>query len=360
MDERKQTCTEINNQAPGYKTKSSKKGCLIISLITVSVMLCSFFFFIFIIIALLFSSDISTNLSSDTQLKETYISGRRNSGNKIALISIEGIILSNDSSWGKTANMKTIRDQLKEAGRDENIEAVLLYINSPGGEITATDILHHNIEELRLIKPVVALLGTTAASGGYYAAVASDYIIANHFTTTGSIGVIINSYNYYNLLQKIGVLDEVYKSKEMKDILNPARPRTKGEKIIIQSLIDESYNRFVEVVSDGRIDKNKKLTIDYIKNSIIGDGRIFSGSQALKLGLIDQTGYYEDAVDKTAALAHLKQDDFQVISYQKQISLSDIFQKFVTRAHTVTVEVPAITQFSVLDPGKLYYLYRKM
>ena len=145
----------------------------------------------------------------------------------------------------------------------------------------------------------------------------------------------------------------------MKDILNPARPRTKGEKIIIQSLINESYNEFVEVVSEGRIGKNKKLTAEYIKNSDIGDGRIFSGSQALKLGLIDQLGYFEDAVKKTAELAQLKNNDYQLISYQKQLSLSDIFQKFMTKTRSITVDIPAIKQFNMLDPGKLYYLYRE-
>ena len=349
---------ERKQQASPLPKKSSKKGCLIIFLATLTIFLCIFFFFIFSIIALLFSSNFSTGINSDTQLKQIYISGTKKSPNKIALISINGIILDNDSSWGKTANMNTICDQLKEAARDKNIKAVLLYINSPGGEITATDIIHHNIEKVKQKKPVIALLGTLAASGGYYAAVASNYIIANHYTTTGSIGVIINSYNYYNLLQKIGIQDEVYKSKEMKDILNPARPRTKAEKIIIQSLINESYDGFVKVVSKGRINKNKKLTVEYIKNSDIGDGRIFSGTQALKLGLIDSLGYFDDALNKTAEVAYLKKNDYQLISYQKQLSFSDIFSKFITKAHTVTVEIPAIKQFNMLDPGKLYYLYK--
>jgi protease IV len=359
MNESNYKTTENNQQASTPPKKSSKKGCLIIFLVTVIVILCSFFFFIFLIVALLFSSDISANLNTDTQLKQMYISGSKNAQNKIALITINGIILDNNSSWGKTANMNAICDQLKEAARDKKIKAVLLYINSPGGEITATDIIHHNIEKVRNKKPVIALLGSLAASGGYYAAVASNYIIANHYTTTGSIGVIINSYNYYDLLQKIGIHDEVYKSKELKDLLNPARPRTKVEKVIIQSLINESYDGFVKVVSKGRIDKNKKLTVEYIKNSNIGDGRIFSGTQALKLGLIDQLGYFDDAVNKTAELAHLKKNDFQLIAYQRQLSLSDIFQKFVTKANTVTVEIPAIKQFNILDSGKLYYLYKE-
>ena len=213
MDEPEKIVSERIPQIPVQHKGSSKKGCLIISLVISAVILCCFFFFIFIIVTLLFSSDYSANLSSDPQLKQIHISGKKNSQNKIAMISIEGIILDNDSSWGKTANMKTIRDQLKEAASDKKIKAVLLYINSPGGEITATDILHHNIEKVNQIKPLVAMLGTVAASGGYYTAVASDYIIANHFTTTGSIGVIINNFNYYNLLLKIGVQDEVYKSK---------------------------------------------------------------------------------------------------------------------------------------------------
>ena len=354
--------TENKTGEKEQQKKSSKKGCFIVFLVSAIVMICGFSFFMFLIIALLFSPGLllSNTIGSNAPLKQTHISGRKESPNKIAVISIDGVILDNDSSWGNTVKMKTIRSQLKEAIQNEEIKAVLLYINSPGGEITATDIIHHHIKKLKQKKPVVALLGTIAASGGYYTAAAADYIIANRLTITGSIGVIINNYNYYNLLKKIGVQDEVYKSREMKDILNPARPRTKSEKIIIQSLINESYDEFVKVVSDGRSDKNKKLTVDYIKNSDIGDGRIFSGSQALKLGLIDQLGYFDDALNKTVSLAHLKKNDYQVISFHKQVSFSEILQKFAAQASTITVKIPAIAQLNMLDPGKLYYLYKEI
>ena len=108
----------------------------------------------------------------------------------------------------------------------------------------------------------------------------------------------------------------------------------------------------------GRIDKNKELTVNYIKNSKIGDGRIFSGSQALELGLIDQLGYFDDAVKKAANLSNLVKNDYQIVSYQKQFTLSDIFQKFTTKPYSIMVEIPLITQLNMLESGKLYYLYR--
>ena len=145
-------------QTPSPQKSSSNKGCLI-SLVIVAIVVCCFFFFIILIIVLLFSANISSGLHSETQLKQTYISGVKSSKNKIALISINGIIQANDYSWGQTANMKTIRDQLKEAARDREVKAVLLYINSPGGEITATDILHYNIEKLKKTKPVILVGG---------------------------------------------------------------------------------------------------------------------------------------------------------------------------------------------------------
>ena len=342
--------------------KNSKKGCLIVFLIFACAFFCVVILVILLIAGAIFSSSFNLSkqtVSSEPSLKQIYVSGSKNTKNKIALINIEGIILESKSSWGRTVDIKDILNQIKAALKDDTIKAVLLNINSPGGEITATDIVHHNIEKLKSRKPVIALLGPVAASGGYYIAVASDYIIANRLTTTGSIGVIINSFNYFNLLQKIGVQDEVYKSKEMKDILNPARPRTKAEEAILQTLVDESYNEFVQIVSQGRIDKNKNLTPEYIKESIIGDGRIFSGAQALKLGLVDQLGYYQDAVLKAAEASDLKERKYQVITFEKKFTLFDIFSRFMTEANSVTVEIPAIKQLNLLEPGRLYYLYRE-
>ncbi len=351
-----------NRSGTTASTKNSKKGCFIVFFIFACIVLCGFILILLFILGIIFSSSLKLSqqtVSSEQSLKQIYVSGQKNAKDKIALINIEGIILDSKSSWSKTADIKNIIDQIKTASHDNKIKAVLLSINSPGGEITATDIVHHCIEELKQKKPTVALLGPVAASGGYYIAVASDYIIANRFTTTGSIGVIINSYNYFDLLQKIGVKDEVYKSKEMKDILNPARPRTKAEETIIQALINESYNEFVQIVSKGRIDKDKRLTPKYIKESKIGDGRIFSGTQALELGLIDQLGYFHDAVNKTAEIAGLKESNYQVISYEKQFTFFDVFSRFLTKANSVTVEIPAIKQFNLLESGKLYYLYKE-
>ena len=254
MNDSEEKINEIDYRTSEQQKNKSRKGCLIIVLIAVTIILCSFFFLIFFVITLFFSSDISfsdTAFRTKTSLKQIYVSGNKDSQNKIAVIYINGIIQNNGFSWGKTANVKELTAQIKEVAKDKKIKAVIFCIDSPGGEATVIDILHHNMEKVRKKKPVVALLGAIAASGGYYIAVASDCIIANRLTTTGNIGTIINNCNYYKLFEKIGVQDEVYKSKEMKDILNPARPRTKNEEVIIQALINESYNDFVSIVSKG-------------------------------------------------------------------------------------------------------------
>jgi len=345
-------------KCPNHNREPKKRGCLIIFIIIILIGIFTAVVLVFIVFSLLFSTILTNDSSSNKhQLKQIYKSGNIHSNNKIALIYIKGIIQNSDTTWNKAANINDISQQLEESENDPDIKAIILYINTPGGEITATDILHHNIEKVKLKKPVIAIMDSIATSGGYYVAVASDYIIANRLTITGSIGVIINSYNIYDLLKKVGINDEVYKSKKMKDILNPARPRTKEEKTIIQALISESYLEFVKIVSQGRIDKAPKLTVKYIQNSIIGDGRIFSGAQAYKLGLIDELGYFQNAVDKAIDLAKLSKNDYKLISYKKQLSFSDILQKFTSNINKINVEIPIIKQYSKIESGKLYYIY---
>jgi protease IV len=297
--------------------------------------------------------------SPSNSFTQTYYSGNNQAKNKIALIKINGIIMEGDTNpWSSTANANNICKKLTATASDKNIKAVIIEIDSPGGEITATDKIYHYVQKIKKAnKPVIAILESVAASGGYYVAAGADYIIANRLTTTGSIGVLVNTFNFHKLLKKIGISDEVYKSKEMKDFLNPARPRTIAEKKIIQTLVNESYNEFVNIVSKGRISKNSKLTPQYIKSSKIGDGRIFSGSQALKLGLIDKLGYLETAEKKAVKMAHLENESYKIITYKENLSLADIFQKFMLENFSLKVNIPGITQYDSIKLGKFYYLY---
>ena len=297
-------------------------------------------------------------LASSNTFDEAFHSGDSKSTKKIALIKINGVILGGNATWSTTANADIICDKLSLAAKDKNVKAVILDIDSPGGEITATDKVYHYIQKIRETnKPVIALLNSVAASGGYYVAAGSDYIIANRLTTTGSIGVLVNTLNFYKLLEKIGISDEIYKSKEMKDLLNPARPRTLAEKKIIQNLVNESYDEFVEIVSKGRISKNPKLTTKYIKNSEIGDGRIFSGRQAFKLGLVDKLGYFESAEKEAAKMSGLKASQYKIVTYNENISLVDFLQKFMLENFSIKVNVSGLSQYSNIETGKFYYLY---
>lgn len=278
---------------------------------------------------------------------------------KIALIRIEGIISNTeDSWWDATTNANNISDQLYNAENNPSIKAVILYIDSPGGEITAVEKIHHHIKNIeKKGKKVIALMDSIAASGGYYISAGCDKIIAGKLTITGSIGVIIDSYKYYNLLNKIGVQDEIYKTGEFKDLLNPARPSTPKEQELIKNMLNESYEDFIQVVSMGRKNQNKNLTVEYIKNSIVGDGRVFSGQEALVMGLVDRLGYYSDAVDEAIHLAKLDKKNVQIISYESKVGISDIINRLLYKKFKINLEIPGVNRNAHVKPGSLYFLY---
>jgi len=303
------------------------------------------------------NNEFSTFLSTGESFNEKFISGNSSSKNKIAVIDIKGVITGNDSAWGtKIANSDRIVSELKQAAADDDVVAVILKLNTPGGEVTAADDIYHQIKKLKKTtgKPVVASMGALAASGGVYIAVAADYIIANKLTTTGSIGVIIQTYNYTELLKKIGVNAETYTSGPMKDLLNGARPRTEDEKQIINKLIKEVYMDFARNVADGR----PKISLEMITNTSLGDGRIFSGRQALENGLVDQLGHFDDAVEKSLEMAKINGEDYQVISYRKPMSFSEIFANISAENRKINLNIIPNNGIRSEFPenGKLYLL----
>jgi len=274
------------------------------------------------------------------------------------LIRIEGIILNSEDRWNAIANANYISDQLYSAENDPFVKAVILYIDSPGGEITAVEKIYHHIKNIKVKgKKTIALMDSIAASGGYYISAGCDKVIAGKLTITGSIGVIIDSYKYYNLLNKIGVQDEVYKTGEFKDFLNPARPSTLKEQELVKSMLNESYEDFIQVVSTGRINQNRNLTVEYIKKSIVGDGRIFSGQEALVLGLVDRLGYYSDAVDEAIQLTKLDKNNVQIISYEGKIGIGDLLNRLLYKNFRINLEIPGINRNAHIKSGSLYFLY---
>jgi protease-4 len=344
-----QSTSRFNEQPP-----KSGGGCLKAFLILSGVGIIFAFIGTCLIVVLALIGAVSQNPSTSKHFMEEYVSGDKGSINKIVVIDINGIILSGDGSPMYTvADSTSICEQLDTAQKDPAIKAVILRLNTPGGEVTASDVIHHKVLELRAGGiPVIASMEAVAASGGYYVAVGCDHIIANRLTMTGSVGVIAHTYNYHQLLNKIGIQSEVYKSGDMKDMLNGGRPRNEEEKAVMQGLIDDTYNEFVEIVASGR----KDLTVEQIKDSIIGDGRVFHGDQALELKMIDQLGYFEDAEKKAAELAGIGKN-YKLIRYQQPFSFSQLFRQVQAPTKNIKIEFPGNTNQSAgLESGRMYFL----
>jgi protease-4 len=187
---------------------------------------------------------------------------------------------------------------------------VVLRINSPGGTVTASDILYHEITRFKMRRkiPVVASILDVGASGGYYVALAADRIVAHPTTVTGSIGVLMLTVNASGLLEKIGVSANYVKSGEFKDMGSPFRAIRPEERALFQDLIDRFYGRFVELVA-----RSRKL--DEARVRSIADGRVHTAAEAIQLGLVDQIGYLEDAIDAAKTAAGVT--DASIVSYHR-------------------------------------------
>ncbi len=218
---------------------------------------------------------------------------------KILLVDLDGVISFKDETDGlklksRPSKVSFFREALLKAEADSDIAGVIVRINSPGGTVSASDTIYHEImrfKEKRRI-PVHAYIMELGASGGYYVAAASDRIIASPTAIAGSIGVIAMKFNIEGLLSKIGVSDETYKSGPKKDFWSPFRPSTAEEKKMLQDIIDKLYARFVEVVYANR---KKLLTEGEVRT--LADGRILTAGEALDARLIDQVAYLDETID---------------------------------------------------------------
>ena len=208
------------------------------------------------------------------------------SNDKIAVISIEGVLTSSED---------TIR-QFKQYEEDEDVKALVLRIDSPGGTVVAAQEIYAEIRKLREHKVVLTSMGNVAASGGYYVASATEEIVANPGTLTGSIGVISEYPNIEELMKRVGLRSEVMKSGRFKDLGNPTREMTEEERQLLQDIIDNIHNQFIRDVALGR-----GRTVEEIEP--LADGRVFTGEQAKENGLVDRLGNFQDALDRAAELA---------------------------------------------------------
>lgn len=226
-------------------------------------------------------------------------------GPKVGVIRIEGVISSSSGGdvWGVSgSSLEEVRKALKEAAKREDIKAVVIRLDSPGGTVPAAQEISREIGMIkRKNKPVVASMGDVAASGAYWVACSCDEIMANPGTITGSIGVIMELMNYQELLNKLGVRTEVIKSGEFKDIGSATREMNSYEKKLLEEMVRDSYEQFALAVKEGR-----KGKLDENKLNEILDGRVFTGRQAQKVGLVDKIGGLSDAVALAAKMAGIK------------------------------------------------------
>jgi protease-4 len=284
---------------------------------------------------------------------------------KIALIEIDGIITSGVADQSGYNMVDVVKAQLKRAEEDSRVRAVLLKVDSPGGEVLASDEISQAITEFqdRTRKAVVASMGSLAASGGYYVSVPCRWIVANELTITGSIGVIMNSWNYRGLMDKVGIQPQTYKSGRFKDMLSGSRPPeeiTAEERQMMQSLIDETFTKFKSVVRAGRERANDKNQTGKEQGRQLSagweeyaDGRVLSGSEAFRLGFVDELGGFETAVDRTKQLAGISSAN--LIQYQLHYDFADLLRIFgQSGAKSIRVEVGL--EAPKLQAGKMYFL----
>ena len=234
---------------------------------------------------------------------------------KIGVVEIKGVIMES----------KPIVDQLIKFKKSRSVRGIVLRIDSPGGGVAPAQEIYEEVGKIKREKKVVASIESVGASGGYYIACAADRIVANPGTITGSIGVITEFVNVEQLLQKIGLKSFVIKSGKHKDIMSPTREPTEEDKKILQEVIDNIHNQFIDAVADGRkLDREKVVEI--------ADGRIFSGQQARDLGLVDSLGNFQDAVALAAQLAGIEGEPSIVYAEKKKPSLLDFFvQEAISR-----------------------------
>jgi protease-4 len=280
--------------------------------------------------------------------EERYVEGEEDAKDKIAVIYVTGIISSAQDGYSTEEGMVgDIEDQLQQAVDDKRVKAIILRIDSPGGEVVASDTIYQAVVAAREKKPVVANINTMGASGAYYVAVGADYIVANELSITGSIGVIMESFTVSGLADKIGVKFYTFKSGKYKDIMNPTREPTEDEKALVQGMVMEVYDKFVGIVAEER-----DMKVDDLKNGL-ADGRILSGKQALADGFVDGLGYFDDAIDKAEELASIKRA--RVIRYVEPFSLRNLF-RFMGSNDKAKIQIQLTPNEFKLQTGRMYFL----
>jgi protease IV len=304
-----------------------------------------------LLVLLLYVSGTADYYDTTGNITEKYVSGSKTASDKVAIVSIEGVIMEGQGF---------VKHQIDRIREDKNVKAVVVRVDSPGGTVTGSDYIYHHLNKLREEKgiPVVVSMGSVAASGGYYVSMAvgdqEKAIYAEPTTTTGSIGVIIPHYNISGLLKNYHVEDDSIASHERKQMLTMTREMPPEHREIIQSYVNESFDRFKEIVKSGRPAFREEPT----KLEALATGEIFSARKAKESGLVDEIGFLEDAVDRAMELANLSSKKTRVVKYKRPAALFDfgdlgaaqarrgeldmLFELSSPKAYYISTTLPAI------------------
>ena len=248
-------------------------------------------------------------------LQEVVLSGE--GPDKILLVEISGVLTSAkpsgvlDRLFDRLSLPARFKEELTKAADDEDVKAIVFRINTPGGTVAASDIVHHEIQELKKTReiPIIASIMDLGTSGGYYVAMAADRVVAHPSSVTGSLGVIMLTLNASGLMEKIGVRADAVMSGPHKDMGSPFRTMTAQDRAIFQGVIDSFYDRFLRVIEQGR----PNLKPETIRQ--LADGRIYSATQAKDYGLVDVIGYLDDALELAKKEAGI--EEARVVMYQR-------------------------------------------
>jgi protease-4 len=315
--------------APAPKPRKSR-GWMIVALLLLCLLGISVLFNIGQLFSGLSNIPTARHQLGGPRLQEVLIEDN-SAASKIAVVPIEGIITGDPIDGTGYSMVDVVEAQLNRAERDHRVKAVILRVNSPGGEVLASDEIAAAIREFQESsdKPVIVSMGNLAASGGYYVSAPGRWIVANELTITGSIGVIMSGLNYRGLMDKVGLEPQVYKSGRFKDMLSGARKPgeiPEEERKMVQALIDEVYAKFTNVVAEGRAEAHDENGTDgkaLIKNwHEFADGRVFSGSDALKYGFVDELGDFDVAVERAREIADI--GDANIVEYRRLVEFGDL------------------------------------
>ena len=282
----------------------------------------------------------------EDRVREKTISGQLTAPDKVAVISIDGVLIEAEGFFKR---------QIEHARKDQSVKAVVVRVESPGGTIAASDELYHLLRRLAQERkiPIVVSMGSIAASGGYYVSMAvgdtPDSIFAEPATWTGSIGVIIPHYNLGDLLDKVGVKEDSVASDRLKRMGSFTRPMTEEERKIFQALVEESFGHFKDVIREGR----PKFRKDPKALDRLATGQIYSAGQAKTQGLVDRIGFLDDAVKRAIELARLSPADVHVVRYRRDVDLLGALLQSNARG-------PDLASLLQASTPQAYYLYTSL